>query len=215
MPRERSADDRPYNRSCRGEYRGLGPCECGSCTELRAKEAAEAGELWTTGSMPEPPRDRISHPRVVTFEVPHEEREAEALGLVIAKRGEQNREHGQRDFTAGTWLNLLLEELGEAAQALNDGQSLVKVVEELQDVGALAIAGIASLWRQGARGYTESPAGECPFERKEGEKCPYENGNVREEPGESGRDAPSGEGDDAGATGEGSEAESREHGQQP
>lgn len=86
--------------------------------------------------------------KVISLVVPDEEREKAAFALVAVRRTSQAKEHGMVNVPAEHWLRLIMEELGETAYALNQGESHIRIIEELQDVGALAVAAIASLWRQ-------------------------------------------------------------------
>lgn len=85
----------------------------------------------------------------ISLEVFAEPFEAEAFGLIASRRQEQGAAGKvAEDLTPEHWLRLLMEELGEVALEVNDGDGLYDIVEELRDVGALAVAAIASLWRQ-------------------------------------------------------------------
>lgn len=89
----------------------------------------------------------------VTLEVPAQDCEKLAFVLVAAERGFQSLPKpdgwGQQDHHPAKWMEILVEELGEAAKARleADDPALVAVLDEWTQVAAVAVAAVASMLR--------------------------------------------------------------------
>lgn len=74
-----------------------------------------------------------------------------ALGAIIEERDRQNKKWGEQNHDPFTWLAILSEEVGEAAQAaLHDqfgGEHADTLQEELVQVAAVAVQWIECLLR--------------------------------------------------------------------
>ena len=75
--------------------------------------------------------------------MPHNNRTSDVLKEVASERGRQLQLWGTQTHEPDRWLSILMEEIGEAAQAYNDGH-LAHYREELVQVTAVACAMIES-----------------------------------------------------------------------
>lgn len=56
------------------------------------------------------------------FKLPKEQiRRTKIIGGILAERERQNEKWGAQNFIPTMWFSILIEEIGEAAQAANDG----------------------------------------------------------------------------------------------
>lgn len=69
-----------------------------------------------------------------------------ALIRIRTERRSQDSKWGsQRRLPDDTWLRILMEEVGEVAEVLNDGEGLERLDEELSQVAAVAVAWIEAV----------------------------------------------------------------------
>lgn len=70
----------------------------------------------------------------------------EALAAIIAERRRQDRKWGaQRDLADGTWLQILVEEVGEVAEAMLE-KDKANLIVELTQVAAVAVAMVEAIY---------------------------------------------------------------------
>ncbi len=69
------------------------------------------------------------------------------LRLVIMERIRQGAKWGEQTHSGHTWVSVLAEEVGEAAQAINDND-IPQAMDELVQVAAVCCA----MWEQAASG---------------------------------------------------------------
>lgn len=76
--------------------------------------------------------------------VPHMTRQQAAISDIKTERNDQDRRFGPQNHDPYVWLTILMEEVGEVAQAYNDyrekGRSIILYREELVQVAAVALA---------------------------------------------------------------------------
>lgn len=67
---------------------------------------------------------------------------------VVDERARQNKKWGEQDHGHGYWLGILVEEVGEVAQAYIQSQGPERVREELIQVAAVAIQWVEAMDRR-------------------------------------------------------------------
>lgn len=73
----------------------------------------------------------------------------EAIGRVMAERDRQDEKWGaNRCLSNGTWLKIVVEELGEACEADLENQGADRVLEEVTQAAAVTVAWMEQLIRE-------------------------------------------------------------------
>ncbi len=162
---------RPWEGLHAGILEATGRCECGRELEVThsgyqlillcfhcsryalydSPEWAQRQDAARRCRMPEESRLDLQE---VTVSVPAEDGEAFAFILVAAERGFQSLPDpdgfGQQDHNPAKWLEIIVEELGEAAKARLEADrpgDMAGVLDEWVQVAAVAMAAVGSLLR--------------------------------------------------------------------
>lgn len=70
---------------------------------------------------------------------------ADILAEIVLERGRQDEQWGEQNRTDSRWLDILVEEVGEAAKALNQGQP---IEGELIQIAAVAVVWLECVKRR-------------------------------------------------------------------